>query len=81
MIGSGRGRSCLGLFRHLEFEKFPWSRGQIRCAISRDDHVVFDANAAEPFQINARLNRKNHSLLDDRCFATPEPGDFVDFNP
>jgi len=61
-------RTCAGfrfqLFRHLEFEEIPRSCRQIHSALRCDDHIVLNADTANPFEVGARFNRHDHSFLE-----------------
>src|SRR5262249_44234013 len=69
----------LWFFRHLEFEKVPGRGGQIDRSLFGDNDVVFDADAAEAFDVDARLDGNDHAFLEDGLLVLAQPGHLVDF--
>ena len=63
-----RVRTCarfrLRLLRHLEFEEIQGSRRQIHSALRCHNHIILNADAANPFQVDARFNRHDHPFLE-----------------
>jgi hypothetical protein len=67
-VDAFRVRTCAGLrfrlLRHLEFEEISGSRRQIHSALRCHNHIILNADTANPFQVDPRFNGHYHPFLD-----------------